>query len=360
MTLATCHPPVHPPETSRGCEPTTDGPYLGALHTHWDPKVHIRPELSTVFRHSGWAPIRQLVYDALRRTDTTIPVLSNFATCGDGAYILKSNDDPPRWRVAGSTCHHRLCTPCATERSRIIAQNVIDKIGGKRVRFITFTLRHTTEPLATLLDRLYKAFGLIKRTSLWKRNVTGGVAFLEIKRTHHGDYWHPHFHVLVEGNYIEKHTLQQTWLACTGDSPNVDIRLPSSNLIIAREVTKYASKPLSTTFVHDRTALDEAILALKGRRLCCTFGRWKGVLLVKTVDEKGWENMGPLSTWISNAAYGDLEARAVLDQIDAGRAAILMELAPIIAPRAPPEEITPRDVQCRLFDTSPGFPSTPF
>ena len=360
MTLAIADPPVHPPETSRAGEPTTDAPDLGELYHRLTTGSTVPQDLSTVFRHSGWAPIRRQVYHGLQAAGVTASVLSNFATCGDGAYILKSNDDPPRWRVAGSTCHHRLCTPCATERSRVIAQNVIDRIGGKRVRFITFTLRHTNEPLATLLDRLYKAFSLMKRTKLWKRNVTGGVAFLEIKRTHYGEYWHPHFHVLVEGNYIEKHSLQQAWLSCTGDSPNVDIRLPHDNLIIAREVTKYASKPLSTTFVHDRYALLEAILALKGRRLCSTFGAWRGVLLVKTVDEKGWENMGPLSTWISNAAYGDLEARAVLDQIDAGRAAILMELAPIIAPRPPPEQITPRDVQCRLFDTSRGFPQTPF
>lgn len=360
MTLATCYPPVHPPETSRAAEPPTDAPDLGELYHRLSADSVVPQELSTIFRHSGWAPIRRQVYNALKRLGVSVSVLSNFATCGDGAYILKSNDDPPRYRVAGSTCHHRLCTPCATERSRVIAQNVIDKIAGKRVRFITFTLRHTTEPLSTLLDRLYTSFQLIKRTKLWKHNVTGGVAFLEIKRTHYGEYWHPHFHVLVEGNYMEKKLLQDAWLACTGDSPNVDIRLPHSNLIIAREVTKYASKPLSTTFVHDRDALDEAIEALKGRRLCCTFGGWRGVLLVKTVDEKGWENLGPLTDWITSAAYGDLEAAAVLQQIDAGRAAIVMQLAPIIAPRPPPEQITPRDVQCRLFDTTPGFPNTPF
>jgi hypothetical protein len=360
MTIAIASALVHPPETSGCPEPTTDAPDLGELYQRLSADSIAPQELSTIFRHSGWAPIRRRVYDALKRGGTSISVLSNFATCGDGAYVLKSTDVPPRYRIAGSTCHHRLCTPCATERSRVIAQNVIDRIGAKRVRFITFTLRHTDEPLATLLDRLYTAFQLIKRTKLWKRNVTGGVAFLEIKRTHFGEYWHPHFHVLVEGNYIEKTLLQQAWLACTGDSPNVDIRLPNHNLTVAREVTKYASKPLSTTFVHDCDALDEAVAALKGRRLCSTFGGWRGVLLVKTVDEKVWENLGPLSQWIANAAYGDVEARRILLDIDADRAAIVMELAPIIEPRPPPEEITPHDVQCRLFDTSPGFPSTPF
>jgi hypothetical protein len=316
--------------------------------------------LSLIFRHACWQPIRRLVYAALRRTHQPVAAISNFAMCGDGAYVLKSKDDPPRYRVAGSTCHHRFCTPCATERSRIIAQNVIDRIGFKRVRFITFTLRHTTEPLDVLLDRLYAAFSAFKRTKLWKRNVAGGVAFLEVKRTAMGEHWHPHFHVLVEGNYIEKKILQDEWLRVTGDSFCVDIRLPGDTRIVAREVTKYASKPLSTTFVHNRAHLDEAILALRGRRLCCTFGGWRSVLLVKTVDETAWTNLGPLSDWISSAARGDADARAVLNEIDVGRTAIIMELAPIIEPRPPPEEITPRSVQCRLFDTSPGFPSTPF
>jgi hypothetical protein len=211
-----------------------------------------------------------------------------------------------------------------------------------------------------LLDRLYAAFAAFKRTKLWKRNVTGGVAFLEIKRTAMGEHWHPHFHVLVEGNYIEKKALQDEWLRVTGDSFCVDIRLPGDTTTVAREVTKYASKPMSTTFVHSPEHLDEAILALKGRRLCSTFGGWRSVLLVKTVDETAWENLGPLSTYITRAAWGDENARAVLNEIDVGRTAIIMTLAPIIEPRPPPEEITPRDVQCRLFDTSPGFPSTPF
>lgn len=360
MTLAVLSSLVHPPETSGRGEPTTDSPPPRELYQCLNPDGELPIELSQIFRHSCWAPIRRLVYLGLRRTRQDPAAVSNFAQCGAESYILKSKDDPPRYRVAGSTCHHRLCTPCATERSRIIAQNVIDQIGDRRVRFITLTLRHGTEPLADLLDRLYASFKVLKRTKLWKQNVTGGVAFLEIKRTAFGEHWHPHFHILCEGNYIEKTRLQDAWLACTGDSFCADIRLPHSNAIVAREVTKYASKPLSTTFVHDRDCLDEAIVALKGRRMCCTFGTWRGVLLVKTVDEQAWENLGPLSTYITRAARGDADARAMLNQIDPDRTAIVMELAPIIEPRPPPEEITPRDVQCRLFDTTPGYPDTPF
>ena len=354
------HPPVHPPETSGRSAHTTGSPSLAADHERLGIDSHGPMELSVIFRHACWQPIRRLVYAALKRTNQPIAAVSNFAMCGDGAYVLKSKDDPPRYRVAGSTCHHRFCTPCATERSRIIAQNVIDRIGYNRVRFITFTLRHTTEPLDVLLDRLYAAFAAFKRTKLWKRNVTGGVAFLEIKRTAMGEHWHPHFHVLVEGNYIEKKTLQDEWLRVTGDSFCVDIRLPGDTTIVAREVTKYASKPLSTTFVHSPAHLDEAILALKGRRLCCTFGGWRSVLLIKTVDENAWDNLGPLSTYITRAARGDENARAVLDQIDLGRTAVVMELAPIIEPRPPPEEVTVRDRQLDLPGLIPAWARMPF
>ena len=353
------HPPVHPPETSRRGEHTTDAPPIEAAYQRLNPDSHDPMALSLVFRHACWQPIRRLVYAALKRTHQPVAAISNFAMCGDGAYVLKSKDDPPRYRVAGSTCHHRFCTPCATERSRIIAQNVIDRIAYKRVRFMTFTLRHTTESLDVLLDRLYTAFALLKRTKLWNRNVTGGVAFLEIKRTAMGEHWHPHFHVLAEGNYIEKKTLQDEWLRVTGDSFCVDIRLPGDTTIVAREVTKYASKPLSTTFVHDRAHLDEAILALKGRRLCCTFGRWRSVLLVKTVDERSWTNLGPLSDFISNAARGDPNARAVLNEIDVDRTAIIMQLAPIIQPRPPPDEVTIPQRQINFFPVVRTYPQVP-
>lgn len=313
-----------------------------------------------MFRHSGWAGHRRLVYDALLRTAQSVGRICGFADCGCGSYVLKSTEDPPRYRVAGSSCHDRFCNPCATERARVIAQNVIDRLAGVRVRFITFTLRHSTEGLAELTDRLYTSFRSMQRTKLWRKHVKGGVGFLEVHFSERSESWHPHLHVLVEGTFIEKTALQRTWFDITGDSHIVDIRLPGGASNVARYVTKYASKPLNTSFIHDRHLLDEAIRALKGRRLCTTFGGWRGVLLVDKPDEDAWVNLGPLTDWIRKAAKGDQSARDVLNQINPDSTAVCLDLAPILEPRPPPEVPVPRSQQCQLFDTYPTVGTLPF
>jgi hypothetical protein len=244
-----------------------------------------------------------------------------------------------------------MCNPCATERSRVIAHNVIDRMGDQRVRFVTFTLQHSTQPLTELLNHLYSSFRSMQRTKLWKRHVTGGVAFLEVKYSDRVEGWHPHFHCLVTGRYIDKRSLQRTWHQITGDSFVVDIRLPGGKKNVAHYVTKYASKPMNTSFLHNPALLDEAVLALRGRRLCTTFGGWRGVLLVDKPDEGDWENVGSLTSWLDRAIHGDSEALCVLRQIHAGRADTCMELQPLFA-RPPPTPTTPKpQQQPYLFET---------
>jgi hypothetical protein len=277
--------------------------------------------------------------------------IAGFADCGSQAYVLKSLDDPPRFRVAGSSCHDRFCTPCATERSRTIARNVIDRMGDQRVRFVTFTLRHSTDTLTSLLDRLYDAFRKMQRTKLWKQHVTGGVAFLEVKYSDRVEGWHPHFHVLVTGKYIDKSVLQSTWHHITGDSYVVDIRLPGGKKNVAHYVAKYASKPLNTSFIHQPILLDEAVLALKARRLCTTFGGWRSVLLLDKPDEDAWENLGPLSGWLQRAVDGDDDALFVIHQVHAGRADVCMDLKPLFARPPPPPPTPTPPKQCQFFDT---------
>jgi hypothetical protein len=344
---------VHPPETNGPGTETS-----GSTATEQQAKRFAltgmnAQELSQVFRHSGWADHRRLVYQALIRTNQSVSRISGFAECGHGAYVLQSPEPPVRYRVAGSACHDRFCNPCATERSRVIAQNVIDRIGHTRVRFITLTLRHGDEPLAELLTRLTSCFRVLQRTALWKQGVTGGVGFVEVKWNTDSESWHPHLHLLVEGRFIEKSRLQETWLAVTGDSYVVDIRLPGGHTAVARYVTKYASKPLSTTFLYNKDRLHEAIRALKGRRLCTTFGGWRGVLLVDKVDEEAWINVGPLSDWIERAHRGDASACEVLQQIDANKTAACLELTPPPQPRPPPQAPVRRHLQSAFWELAP-------
>lgn len=291
--------------------------------------------LSISFRHSGWDHNRLLVYRALTRTDQPQSRQRNFANCGSDAYVLRSTENPNVYRLAGSACHDRFCLPCQQERSQTIARNVLDLVAKKRIRFLTLTLKASTDPLESQLHNLYSAFQALRRRKLWTDKVTGGVAFLEVTWSDTHNTWHPHFHVLIEGNYLPQQQLKTAWYAITGDSFVVDIRSVRDLRTAARYVTKYASKPFNNTFLNRQNQLDEIILALKGRKLLVAFGSWKSITLTDTPSEGSWEHVAPLETIIVNAAHGDSEANTILRNLTDKDLTPLFARAPPLAPVSP-------------------------
>ena len=317
---------VHPPETNVQPHFThieaggKDGPdcTLDPLRT-WNPSIN--------FRHSGWAHDRRRVYDALRRTEQSGNRIHDFTGCGDHAYVFQSVQDPEIYTLGGSTCHDRFCLPCGRERSRVIATNVKLKTEGKSARFLTLTLKSTTEPLAQLLAKLTQDFTALRRSKLWRKRVTGGVGFLEIKWIASSQRWHPHLHCLVQGRYIPQDELSRTWLKITGTSKIVDIRIATDSRYVTHYICKYASKPLDHTVIVDPPRLDEAVRALKGKRLCMTFGSWRGYKLTESQETGEWIQLGTLSELINRAEAGETQAQHALD-------ALRVEYAPDT--RAPP------------------------
>ena len=305
-----------------------------------------------VFRHTGWRPLRNAVYRALQRCDVNGSRQSAFASCGHGAYVVQAVDDHRKVRLAGSTCHDRFCTPCANERSRIIAANVVDHLGGSGARFVTLTTHEGYEGLRPAIAHLYTSFRRLQRSAFWSKRVTGGVAFLEIKWNPGPERWHPHLHAIVHGRYIPQAALSREWKRITGGAYIVDVRACKGNERVTRYVTKYASKPLNQTFQHDTERLEEAIVALKGVRMAVTFGGWRGVLVTDKPDEGGWINIGSLQSWLERAKAGDDEARQILHLISGTRTEAALEVVPEQEPRPPP----PQQQQQRqpwLFDVRP-------
>lgn len=298
------------------------------------------PSLSVTFRHSGWTHNRLLIAQALSRTHQPQSRQLNFSNCGSDAYVLRSLDNPEVYRLAGSACHDRFCLPCAQERSHAIALNVLELTQGRQTRFLTLTLKASSDPLATQLDKLYASFQALRRRKLWKDKVTGGVAFLEITWSDKTHTWHPHFHILVEGHYIPHSKLKNLWYQITGDSFVVDIRYVRDLRTASRYVTKYASKPFNNTYLNRPTQLDECILAIKGRKLLLTFGTWRGITLIRTPSDGAWEHVAPLDTIITDAAHGDLYAQHILAKLTDADLRPLYAKAPA-RPPPPPVPATP-------------------
>jgi len=276
----------------------------------------IRRDLPDVeFRHSGWHSVRRRVWRALQESNVAQSRLDAFEECGLHAWVLESETNPGQYRVASDKCHDRFCGPCGAERSRIIAMNTIARLKGKPARFLTLTLKARREPLRDTVNRLYRSFGRLRARAIWKRAVNGGVAFLEIKRSADCNHWHVHLHALLQGRYIDKRKLTQAWHQITEDSYIVDIRMIYDEASATRYVAKYASKPMDPTTTRDHAALLEAIEALKGRRLCLTFGSWRNVVLTEFPDAEKWKAIAPLSELIQQADAGDGSARRILDTL---------------------------------------------
>lgn len=311
--------------------------------------VQCESRVQILFRHSGWAVDRRRVAASIARTGQPDSRQDAFRDCGSMAHVLRSIEDPTKYRLAGSACHDRFCLPCAAERSRVIAHNVCEAIADREIRFVTLTIKTDGLSLATALDKLYDSFQKLRRRAMWHRAIFGGIAFLEITYNKKLERWHPHLHCLVDGTWIDQKRLRSTWYEITGDSFIVDIRRPACNKAVGNYVAKYASKPFNTTFLRNETLLDEALVALKGRKLCLTFGRWRGLVLTATPDVGTWEHVASLARVISRAANGDTSCQRIL------RSLTDQDLAPIYE-RAPPEPpyVVQRpnpDIQLEWFGT---------
>lgn len=299
---------VHPHESSS----QTDEPLLRGA-----PGEHGLEDIG--FRHSGWQRERFRVKQALIEAMVHENRLLAFESCGHGAFVMRSTEDPDVYRVRGANCCDRFCKPCARQRAGIVARNLLEQVQDRRVRFVTLTLKTQTDSLDTELDRLYSSFAMLRRREFWKKRVDGGAALLEVKWNEGSQRWHPHLHIIVEGSYIPHALLKQAWYEVTGDSYVVDIRPIRNNRNVVRYITKYATDPVDRTIHGNVALLSEAIRAFKGRRTCLTFGTWRGFALTKQEDAGGWELVGTLAAVVWHANHDESDdgsfARSILSSL---------------------------------------------
>lgn len=226
--------------------------------------------------------------------------------------MYQTLDDPPAFRVMGSSCHDRFCCPCTRERGQTIAANVNAKLDGKRCRFVTLTLRTEALDLAAAMLKLQHAFRRLLRTTLWQSRVTGGVAFIEVKWNADAARWHPHVHAIVQGRFIPYDLLKRAWLAITGDSHVVRIQSVSHGEKVVNYVTTYAAKTLRTADFPTDDVLRAAIDTLHRTRLLRTFGSWRGLNLTAPPGEASWVIVAPLADLLDLALTGDHDARSII------------------------------------------------
>jgi hypothetical protein len=241
-----------------------------------------RPELGTWPGHAHWQERRRLILDALLRTAPLTRRCIRFAFCAQSFWAYRHVTDPDRYVLVRDFCHDRLCDVCGRRRAWTIRCNLRPLLGERDYRLITLTLRHASTPLTAQLNHLYASFRRLRQSDSWKRCVRGGIAFLELGRNAETKRWHPHLHCVTFGLWYANVLLKRAWRDATGDSDIVDIRYVDDPESVATYVCKYSTKSMPESITDEPAALDEAILALRSRKLLVLFGEAKRWQLLKT------------------------------------------------------------------------------
>jgi len=216
-------------------------------------------------------------------------------------------------KVFGDSCRERWCPMCAGQKAAYAKdQTEIYVKSLTAPRFLTFTLRNNESDLKTQVSFLQQSFARIRSRAYWKKNVKGGIWFLQVKRGKNSGCWHPHLHILLDGNYMEAGRLSALWELVTYGSPIIDIRRIHNAESAASYVARYTARPaaLAEMPLADRI---EVIEALFRKRLSGTFGNGKTVTLTppKIESDADWNYIGNFDD-ITKRAETEKAAKAIL------------------------------------------------
>jgi hypothetical protein len=322
-----------------------------AIAVHEDPPKAGISEDEEWFRHFNWRDKRKSVHQALADAGATPNTITAFENCGADCQVEWS-EELQRYRVCACYCHSRHCEPCMKAKAALITNNLRERMKGIKQgthHFITLTLAHAPDqPLRPIIARLYAAYKRLRNTDEWKygqmeadkiaslmrgneekqippitrakavsfakaRGQLGGAATLEIKWSKRGG-WHAHLHIISEGSNITNHRLKDLWYEITTDSWECDCRTISAEKDVAFYVGKYVTKGTNNEVWDDPAVAAEYVRAIKGVRMCATFGTWRGYKLLKREKEKPgqWKSLGSLAEYVRRAQDGEVHALNLL------------------------------------------------
>jgi hypothetical protein len=272
------------------------------------------------FRHGHWNARRQRLRTTLQSTGASAHALNRWDACGGQCHVEYS-PSREKYRLSANYCKSRHCEPCMRAKANLIARNLREKLDQERkdrtnrdtigIRFITLTLKHSTDPLSAQIKRLTASFKKLRNTPEWKRSQDGGAATLEVKYSPTG--WHVHYHIVAAGQFLSAQMLSNLWNQCTGDSYIVDIRALNQVADACHYVSKYITKGTNAAVWENADAAQEWIAASKGLRTINTFGTWRGYRLTKPdPGVMDWQSIRTLHDLITAAQAGELAAQGLL------------------------------------------------
>jgi len=289
------------------------------------PNLYRQPQsddYEKLFRHEHWAAQRKTIRSHLAAAGTGGTALERWDNCG-AECLIEWSDEAQRYRLRASYCKNRHCRPCAKSKAGLIAANLRNRLeqkatGNDRYRFITLTLRHSKRPLREQIRSLYSHFTKLRATKFWKRSQRGGAFMIECGWNKLTREWHPHLHIIGEGDFLRQDTLANEWMKITSGSFKVDVRAINSGKDAVHYVSKYVTKGTNDEVWSDDSAAQEWIIATRSLRTCATYGTWRGYKLMrpdKVHQVKDWKPIALLSRTVQNAIAGSLADMILLEHL---------------------------------------------
>lgn len=235
-------------------------------------------------------------------------------------------------------CRDRLCPLCGLVRGREVRARTLGAISGWNVvRFLTLTIRATTDNLSERFKHIDDSFTKLRRGDVWKDNVTAAIAVPEVTIGKHGQ-WHVHLHILCTGHFLPHAQLKKAWHEATGDSWIVHIEAVADRADAAKYVAGYIAGG-NEVWRWSESQIREFSDCTHGRRMLRTYGTAK---LPSLDDDNEPDTSGPsehlcnIPTLLRAEAAGSEHIRHAVDVL-----ARLGHTHALLLDRDPPTKVLP-------------------
>jgi hypothetical protein len=222
-------------------------------HNHWDERISIIQALSAGYHKSEQSQARKM------------------SACGETARLyLDPKTDSVRTLI--HRCKNRICPWCTNHRTAKAAKQILRIMSTMASpRSIVLTARSTSDPLPQQISAMRTAFKRLRTDKRWRALVHGGVYCVEVTWNARASTWHPHLHLIVDGNYFPQPLLSALWSKASGGSDIVWIKRADNRLSAAMELAAYIGKPPKVKEMNP-AALRAYASATRGIRMLQTFG----------------------------------------------------------------------------------------
>ena len=235
--------------------------------------------------------------------------------CGCGRYAAMYRD-PTTGELAQSQarCKHRLCPRCNAIRSQQLTKAIeghLEKLNSPRM--LTLTPQHTNQSLRDQIEHLYESYKRLRRSKAYQLKIKGGVAVFEVTYNSARAEWHPHLHVLVDGDYWKQSDIKEACRIASNGSEIVHIKMIHDRSKAGHYVAKYVGKIGDVNGIPTHK-IPELAEALHGLRMVQTSGSLYGSTNNKKQEKRSepLEFVAPLGPVANAANSGEIRPRRIL------------------------------------------------